>query len=204
MRQRTARRAPARLLNPFSVESVSGCNGPSGGAQYVRVRMGRPEGTRQALAGLLWPERDESHARQSLRQALTALRYARAQLRVERWEEEAHRQVIRLPALGGARNAALAHYRRMRTLLAEELGVEPEEASRSLHEAIRAGRERSAGAEQVAHSSPWDARACRPLRGGVPGSGARSAGRPGRSCVASPGVYGHGVRSAAAAWPVRA
>ena len=92
-----------------------------------------------------------------------ALRYARAQLRVDPWHEEAHRQVIRVLATGGSRNAALAHYRRMRTLLAEELGVEPEEASRALYDAVRLGRLRPAGlglAERLVRTSPWDARVC--------------------------------------------
>ena len=92
-----------------------------------------------------------------------ALRYARAQLRVDPWHEEAHRQVVRVLALGGSRNAALAHYRRMSTLLAEELGVEPEQTTRALYEAIRAGRLRPPAltpAERLAPRSAWDARAC--------------------------------------------
>lgn len=68
-----------------------------------------------------------------------ALQYARAQLRVEPWNEEAHRQVIRLLTLGGRRNAAIAHYRRVCTLLRDELGVEPEAQTRALYERARAG-----------------------------------------------------------------
>lgn len=92
-----------------------------------------------------------------------ALRYARTQLRVDPWHEEAHRQVIRLLALGGSRNAAVAHYRRVRALLAEELGVEPEERTRALYESIRAERFGSAAvvpAERIASDSPWEVRAC--------------------------------------------
>ncbi len=93
-----------------------------------------------------------------------ALRYARAQLRVEPWHEEAHRQVIRVLALGGSRNAALAHYRRMRAVLADELGVEPEDVSRALYESIRAGRMSATGASPGAdggvRSGTWDARVC--------------------------------------------
>lgn len=92
-----------------------------------------------------------------------ALRYARAQLQVEPWHEEAHRQVIRVLALGGARNAALAHYRRMRYLLTEELGVEPEESSRVLYEAIRVGRLKAPGVmpgQGAGRPSPWEARVC--------------------------------------------
>lgn len=92
-----------------------------------------------------------------------ALKYARAQLRVDPWQEDAHRQLIRLLALGGARNAALAHYRRVRKLLADELGVAPEQATHALYEAVRAGRVRKtrlSPAERLTRSSPWDARKC--------------------------------------------
>ena len=93
-----------------------------------------------------------------------ALRYARRQLRIDPWDEEAHRQVIRLLALGGSRNAALAHYRRMRALLAEELGVEPDETTRELYASIRAGRTRRTAltpVERLGPSvSPWGVREC--------------------------------------------
>ncbi len=65
-----------------------------------------------------------------------ALQYARAQLRVDPWNEAAHRQVMRLLAIGGRRNAAIAHYKHVCTLLAEELGVEPEKETRALHEQV--------------------------------------------------------------------
>ncbi len=68
-----------------------------------------------------------------------ALQYARAQLRVDPWNEEAHRQVIRLLTMGGRRNAAIAHYRHVCRLLADELGVEPEAQTRTLYESARAG-----------------------------------------------------------------
>jgi DNA-binding SARP family transcriptional activator len=69
-----------------------------------------------------------------------ALQYARAQLRVDPWNEEAHRQVIRLLAVGGRRNAAIAHYRHVCRVLADELGVEPEAQTRALYERARAGQ----------------------------------------------------------------
>ena len=93
-----------------------------------------------------------------------ALRYARRQLRIDPWDEEAHRQVIRLLALGGSRNAALSHYRRMHVLLAEELGVEPDETTRELYASIRAGRTRRTvltPAERLGQrASPWGVREC--------------------------------------------
>jgi DNA-binding SARP family transcriptional activator/class 3 adenylate cyclase len=68
-----------------------------------------------------------------------ALQYARAQLRVDSWNEDAHRQVMRLLSVGGERNAAIAHYRSLCSLLREELGVDPEEETRALCGQIEAG-----------------------------------------------------------------
>jgi DNA-binding SARP family transcriptional activator/class 3 adenylate cyclase len=68
-----------------------------------------------------------------------ALDYARAQLRLDAWNEEAHRQVMRLLAMGGRRHAALTHYQHFRVLLADELGVEPERETRALYERACAG-----------------------------------------------------------------
>lgn len=65
--------------------------------------------------------------------------YARRQVELEPWREEAHRQLMRLLALSGQRGAALAQYKTCRQLLAEELGVEPEQETKRLYEQIRDG-----------------------------------------------------------------
>ncbi|HEX5506272.1 MAG TPA: BTAD domain-containing putative transcriptional regulator, partial [Thermomicrobiales bacterium] len=65
--------------------------------------------------------------------------YARRQLALDPWREEAHRQLMRALALGGLRAAALAHYERCRRLLADELGCEPEAATTALCREIRGG-----------------------------------------------------------------
>jgi len=65
--------------------------------------------------------------------------YARRKLELEPWDEAAHRQVMRLLALGGQRGAALVHYETCRRLLAEELDVEPARATTALDESIRDG-----------------------------------------------------------------
>jgi WD40 repeat protein/DNA-binding SARP family transcriptional activator len=67
------------------------------------------------------------------------LRFARRLLELEPWREEAHRGVMRLLALDGQRGAALAQYETCRRLLAEELGVEPSEATELLYTQIQAG-----------------------------------------------------------------
>jgi DNA-binding SARP family transcriptional activator len=62
--------------------------------------------------------------------------------RVERdpWQEEACRDLMRLLALSGAREAALAHYETCRQRLAAELGMEPAGETQRLVEQIQAGR----------------------------------------------------------------
>ena len=69
-----------------------------------------------------------------------ALDYARRQLALEPWWEEAHRQVMSLLALTGQRSAALAQYEECRRLLAEELGLEPLEETTALRDRIRSAR----------------------------------------------------------------
>jgi predicted ATPase len=65
--------------------------------------------------------------------------YARRQLKLEPWREEAHRQLMVALSLSGQRSAALAQYEACRRTLLEELGVEPEEETKTLAEQIRDG-----------------------------------------------------------------
>ncbi len=67
-----------------------------------------------------------------------ARRYAHRQVEMEPWREEAHRQLMRLLALEGQRSAALAQYKACRQALAEELGVEPTQETKSLHARVSA------------------------------------------------------------------
>lgn len=53
--------------------------------------------------------------------------------------EESHRQMIQLYALSGERNAALEQYQTCATILEDELGVEPDEETTALVEAVREG-----------------------------------------------------------------
>jgi predicted ATPase/two-component SAPR family response regulator len=71
-----------------------------------------------------------------------ALGYARRQLELEPWREEAHIQVMTTLALRGERSAALRQYERCREVLREELGIEPAEETRVLYERILAFRKR--------------------------------------------------------------
>ena len=65
--------------------------------------------------------------------------YARRQLQIDPLQEDSHRQLMRLLALGGQRSAALAEYEACRRLLQKELGVEPESKTTALYESIRNG-----------------------------------------------------------------
>jgi DNA-binding SARP family transcriptional activator len=65
--------------------------------------------------------------------------YARRELELEPWNEESHRQLMRLLALTGRRSAALAQYEACRRMLESELGVEPEPLTAALYRSIRDG-----------------------------------------------------------------
>ena len=68
-----------------------------------------------------------------------AERYARGQLGLQPWHEEAHRQLMRALAGANQRNAALAQYDLCRAVLAADLGIEPEKQTSELFQRIRAG-----------------------------------------------------------------
>lgn len=61
---------------------------------------------------------------------------ARRQIETDPFREDAHRQVMRALAWSGRRNAALAHYKYMREMLARELGAPPERATTALQAEI--------------------------------------------------------------------
>lgn len=93
-----------------------------------------------------------------------AMEYARRLLRLEPWNEGAHRQVMRLLAIRGQRGAALAHYRRCERALAAELGVEPESETVALYEQISRGGVGPASSrlpvELLAEAEPSEAPPC--------------------------------------------
>jgi DNA-binding SARP family transcriptional activator len=68
-----------------------------------------------------------------------ALSHAWRRVELDPWQEEAGRDLMRLLALSGAREAALAHYEACRQQLAAELGMEPAGETQRLVEQIRAG-----------------------------------------------------------------
>ncbi len=65
-----------------------------------------------------------------------ALRYVYRLLEMEPLYEKSHRQLMRLLALNGQHNVAIAHYKQLQQLLVNELGVEPEDESQALYHQI--------------------------------------------------------------------
>ena len=90
---------------------------------------------RQVMDALV--ELADHHERR--RELTIARRYARRQVELEPWREEAHRQLMRLLTLDDRRSEALAQYRVCRRALAEELGAEPSGPTTALYEIIRKG-----------------------------------------------------------------
>ncbi|MGD2147909.1 MAG: BTAD domain-containing putative transcriptional regulator, partial [Anaerolineae bacterium] len=110
--------------------SLRGC------PEFELWQVREQERWRRRAAGVL-SQLVAHHSRQG--EAEQGLRFARQLLILEPWREEAHRGVMRLLALDGRRGAALAQYGTCRRMLAEELGVEPSEATEVLYRQIQAG-----------------------------------------------------------------
>jgi len=83
----------------------------------------------------------------------TATRYCRRLLAIDPMSEEAHREMMRLYVLAGARRRALSHYTDLVALLDRELGVEPMPETRALHTGILSD-DLPAGAEARSKSPP--------------------------------------------------
>ena len=71
-----------------------------------------------------------------------AIHSLRRLLAIEPWREESHRALMRLLARTGQFNAALVQYETCRTLLQEELGVEPMAETTAVYQRIQATRQR--------------------------------------------------------------
>lgn len=65
-----------------------------------------------------------------------AIAYSRRLLDLEPWREETHRQLMEWLAQDGQRSAALAQYELCRRALAEELDVEPDQATQELYQRL--------------------------------------------------------------------
>jgi predicted ATPase/DNA-binding SARP family transcriptional activator len=99
------------------------------------LTMEREHFHRQAIE-TLYHLADCHNQRREYRQAQ---HYARRQLELEPWREEAHRQLMVALALSGERSVALAQYESCHHTLTEELGVEPGAETMALYQRIRDG-----------------------------------------------------------------
>lgn len=68
-----------------------------------------------------------------------AIGYLRRKIDLEKWNEETHRQLMRLLWMAGQRSAAITQYRRCAKALSEELGIEPSADTQELFRRISAG-----------------------------------------------------------------
>jgi DNA-binding SARP family transcriptional activator len=66
--------------------------------------------------------------------------FARQQVTLEPWNEEAHRALMRALARGGQRNAALHQFQDCCRILKDELDIEPSDETVALYEAILTGK----------------------------------------------------------------
>jgi predicted ATPase/DNA-binding SARP family transcriptional activator len=94
---------------------------------------------------------DHHVARGTYRQALV---YLGRVLALEPGQEEAHRQMMSLLALTGQQGSALRQYNTCRRILAQELGVEPEQETTALYRRIRAGGDLDVRAPFPRHNLP--------------------------------------------------
>jgi WD40 repeat protein len=67
------------------------------------------------------------------------IRYARRQIELAPWKETAHQDLMAALALSGQRSAALHQYEACRSILQDELGVEPDVETTTLYQQIRDG-----------------------------------------------------------------
>lgn len=68
-----------------------------------------------------------------------ALSYAWRLLKLETWQEEAHRRAMRLLWLTGRRSAAITQYETCRRVIADEFGILPDAETQTLYSRILAG-----------------------------------------------------------------
>lgn len=76
-------------------------------------------------------------AAEETRNVQEGLAAARRLLHIDPWHENGHRTMMRLLSADGQRNAALTQYETFSSVLAEELGIEPDAETKALYAQIR-------------------------------------------------------------------
>jgi predicted ATPase/DNA-binding SARP family transcriptional activator len=84
-----------------------------------------------------------------------SIQYARQVLSLDDLSEPAHRQLMQLYAWSGQRGAAIRQYELCVNLLQDEIGVEPEEETVMLFEAIKTRQLAAPDSEALRQAAPW-------------------------------------------------
>jgi DNA-binding SARP family transcriptional activator len=84
-----------------------------------------------------------------------AIEYARQLLTLDNLSEAAHRQLMQLYAWSGQQGAAIRQYEQCVGLLEKEIGVEPEEETLTLYEAIKSRQLAPPDIEALRLMAPW-------------------------------------------------
>ena len=128
---------------------------PEAAALYIGELLAGQEVNQEGFDDWLRGERERLHERaiaglhKTMRARLdgpteTALDGADRVLALDPASEEAHRAIMQLQANAGRRDLALKQYDKCRTLLAEELDIEPDNETQALYEQIKTAREPAA------------------------------------------------------------
>jgi DNA-binding SARP family transcriptional activator/predicted ATPase len=123
------------FLEGFSLKDSYGFD------EWVLLRRERLH--RQAVDALDWlvehflAQTENAASAAQLAALENARAYAQRLLQIEPWRESAHRQLMQAMALSGQNQEALAQYEICRRILADEFGVEPDEATLQLYQQVR-------------------------------------------------------------------
>jgi WD40 repeat protein/DNA-binding SARP family transcriptional activator len=123
----------AVLADSYRGEFLEGFALPDSPPFEAWVRARREQYKRQAME-ILGRLGDQHESAGLTEQAVTCVR---RQLELEAWDESAHRRLMRLLAMSGRRDLALAQYEIGRRRLRDELGVDPARETEALYEQIR-------------------------------------------------------------------
>jgi predicted ATPase/DNA-binding SARP family transcriptional activator len=123
----------ARAAALYKGEFLAGFSLPGCEAFEEWLLLMREQLQQQALAVL----HALAEQRLSKRLWVEAAAAARRQIELDRWREDAHRQLMRALAGAGGRAAALAAYGRCEQILRDDLGIAPDAGTTALANAIR-------------------------------------------------------------------
>ena len=115
------------------------------------------EAERSRLASRAVEVLEQTAAQKATSGDQVAVAILRKALSIDPFRESAHRLLIQALAASGQRAAAIKHFESLQKLLADELGVEPESATREAVAAVRAAAPEDVvrSAPKVSHQAPF-------------------------------------------------